>query len=68
MSVLVILLSAGASILSVRSGLVTAVDQLAGALGWTAKARGQATGYATSSPEFVALVAAGLSRVWEAGL
>lgn len=68
MSVLVMVLSAGAIILCVRYGLVNAIDQLAGALGWTAKARGQATGYATSSPEFVALVAAGLSGVWEAGL
>ena len=68
MSLLVMLLSAGAIILLVRFGLVAGLDQLAGALNWSPKLRGQATGYATSAPEFVCLVAAGLAGVWEAGL
>ena len=68
MSVLTMILCAAAIILLVRFGLVRGLDQLAAALNWTPKARGQATGYATSSPEFVALVAAGLAGVWEAGL
>ncbi len=68
MSMIVMLLSAGAIILFVRYGLVSGIDQLAKALNWNPKLRGQATGYATSAPEFVTLVAAGLAGVWEAGL
>ncbi len=68
MSILIMILCAGAIIALVRYGLVRGLDLLAGALNWTPKTRGQATGYATSSPEFVALVAAGLAGVWEAGL
>ena len=37
-------------------------------MNWSAKTRGQVTGYATSVPEFVCLVAAGLAGVWTAGL
>ena len=68
MSILIMILCAAAIIALVRYGLVRGLDQLAGALKWSPKVRGQATGYATSSPEFVALVAAGLAGVWEAGL
>jgi Ca2+/Na+ antiporter len=67
-SILVMILSAAAIIAFVKYGLVAAIDQLAGALGWSSKARGQATGFATSAPELVALIAAGLSGVWDAGL
>jgi Ca2+/Na+ antiporter len=62
------LLSAAAIIALVRFGLLSGLNQLAGALRWTAKLRGQATGYATSAPELVTLVAAGLAGVWEVGL
>jgi len=62
------LLSAAAIIALVRFGLISGLDHLAGALRWTAKLRGQATGYATSAPELVTLVAAGLAGVWEVGL
>lgn len=62
------ILSAAAIVVFVKYGLVVAIGQLAGALGWSAKARGQATGFATSAPELVTLIAAGLSGVWEAGL
>ena len=68
MSVLLMLVSAAVIILAVRYGLLKGLDHLGGALNWSAKARGQATGYATSVPEFVCLVAAGLAGVWEAGL
>ena len=68
MSLLSMLLSAAAIIALVRFGLISGLDHLAGALRWTAKVRGQATGYATSAPELVTLVAAGLAGVWDAGL
>lgn len=68
MSLLIMLLSAAAIIALVRFGLISGLDHLAGALQWTAKLRGQATGYATSAPELVTLVAAGLAGVWEVGL
>ncbi len=68
MSVLLMIVSAAFIILAVRFGLLRGLDQLGAALSWSAKARGQATGYATSVPEFVCLVAAGLAGVWEAGL
>jgi Ca2+/Na+ antiporter len=68
MSFLVMLLSAAAIIGLVRFGLLAGLGQLAGALGWGAKLRGQATGYATSAPELVTLVAAGLAGVWDVGL
>lgn len=62
------LVSAAAIILFVRFGLLRGIDNIANALCWTAKVRGQVTGYATSVPECVCLVAAGLAGVWEAGL
>jgi Ca2+/Na+ antiporter len=68
MSFVVMLLCAGAIILVVKYGLIAGLDQLAGALKWSAKTRGQATGLATSAPELVCLVAAGLAGVWDAGL
>ncbi len=68
MSVVVMLVSAAVIIALVKFGLVKGLDLLAGALKWSPKTRGQVTGYATSAPEFVVLVAAGLSGVWEAGL
>ncbi len=68
MSILVMLLSAAVIIALVKYGLVAGLEQLANALNWTPKTRGQATGYATSAPELVALVAAGLAGVWDAGL
>jgi Ca2+/Na+ antiporter len=68
MALLIMLISAAAIIVLVRFGLITGLDHLAGALQWGAKLRGQATGYATSTPELVTLVAAGLAGVWDAGL
>lgn len=68
MAFLIMLVSAAAIIGLVRFGLIAGLDQLAGALRWTAKVRGQTTGYATSAPELVTLVAAGLAGVWDAGL
>jgi Ca2+/Na+ antiporter len=68
MSVLVMVISAASIILLVRYGLLRGIDNIANAMNWSAKARGQVTGYATSVPEFVCLVSAGLAGVWEAGL
>lgn len=60
--------SAGAIVASVKFGLLRGIDHVANAMNWSAKARGQVTGYATSVPELVCLVSAGLAGVWEAGL
>jgi len=68
MDVLIMLGSAAAIVLLVKFGLLRGIDNIASAMQWSAKARGQATGYATSVPELVCLVSAGLAGVWEAGL
>jgi Ca2+/Na+ antiporter len=68
MSALIMILTAALIIVVVRNGLVAGIRLIADALDWSPKARGQATGFATSAPELVCLVAAGLSGVWEAGL
>ena len=68
MSALVMIVSAAAIILLVKFGLLRGIDNIANAMNWSAKARGQVTGYATSVPELVCLVSAGLAGVWEAGL
>lgn len=68
MSALIMIVSAAAIILAVKYGLLQGIDHIAGAMKWSSKTRGQLTGYATSVPEFVCLVAAGLAGVWEAGL
>jgi len=68
MPIFIMLISAFSIIGIVKYGLVPGIDRLSLALGWSLKARGKATGYATSVPELVTLVAAGLSGVWDAGL
>jgi len=68
MSAFTMIVSAAAIILFVKYGLLRGIDQIAGAMKWSAKARGQLTGYATSVPELVCLVSAGLAGVWTAGL
>ena len=68
MSIVVMVISAAAIIALVKFGLVKGLDHISLALSWSAKARGQAMGYATSAPEFVTLGAAGLAGVWDAGL
>jgi Ca2+/Na+ antiporter len=68
MSAVIMIVSAAAIVLCVKFGLLRGVDQIANALNWSAKTRGQVTGYATSVPELVCLVSAGLAGVWEAGL
>jgi Ca2+/Na+ antiporter len=68
MSALVMILWTAVILVVVKYGLITGLERVALALGWSAKARGQATGFATSAPELVVLTAAGLSGVWEAGL
>lgn len=68
MSVLTMIVSAALIISLVKHGLLRGIDHIASALNWSPKTRGQVTGYATSVPELVCLVAAGLAGVWEAGL
>ncbi len=68
MSALIMIASASAIIVIVKYGLLRGLDHVSGAMKWSAKARGQVTGYATSVPELVCLVSAGLAGVWEAGL
>ena len=68
MPIAIMLISSVAIIGLVKYGLVPGIDRVSAAWGWSAKARGKATGYATSVPELVTLVAAGLSGVWDAGL
>ena len=68
MAALIMVCSAALIVLFVKFGLLRGIDDIAGALGWSPKARGQMIGYATSVPELVCLAAAGLSGVWEAGL
>ena len=60
--------TAAVIIVLVRFGLLKGIDQIANSLKWSAKARGQITGYATSVPELVCITSAGLSGVWQAGL
>lgn len=62
------IVSALAIIFCVKYGLLRGIDLIADALRWSPKMRGQITGYATSIPEFVCLVSAGLAGVWQAGL
>ncbi len=68
MAALIMIVSAAAIILFVKYGLLKGIDNIASSMNWSAKARGQVTGYATSVPELVCLTAAGLAGVWEAGL
>ncbi len=68
MPIVIMLFSSVAIIALVKYGLVPGIDRVSAAWGWSLKARGKATGYATSVPELVTLVAAGLSGVWDAGL
>lgn len=68
MPVIYMITSAVIIILCVRLGLLRSIDHIANAMRWGPKTRGQLTGYATSVPEFVCLVSAGLAGVWEAGL
>ena len=68
MPIVIMLVSAFSIIGLVKYGLVPGIDRASASMGWSLKARGKATGYATSVPELVTLVAAGLSGVWEAGL
>lgn len=68
MSAVIMIVSAIAIILIVKYGLLRGIDHIAAAMNWNAKTRGKITGYATSVPELVCLVSAGLAGVWQAGL
>ncbi|MEL6110004.1 MAG: hypothetical protein AAFU85_28665 [Planctomycetota bacterium] len=68
MSAVIMIVSASAIIFSVKYGLLRGIHEVANAMRWSAKTRGQLTGYATSVPELVCLVSAGIAGVWDAGL
>jgi len=68
MAILTMIVTAALIILAVKYGLLRGLDYIAASMNWSAKARGQITGFATSVPELACLVAAGLAGVWEAGL
>lgn len=51
MSALYMIISAAFIILCVKLGLLRASDNVAGAMQWSPKLRGQVTGYATSVPD-----------------
>ncbi|MEO1525555.1 MAG: hypothetical protein AAFX06_08960 [Planctomycetota bacterium] len=68
MSAVIMIVSAAAIIFSVKYGLLRGIHEVANAMRWSAKTRGQLTGYATSVPELVCLVSAGIAGVWDAGL
>ena len=68
MSAVIMIVSAAAIIFSVKYGLLRGIHEVANAMQWSAKTRGQLTGYATSVPELVCLVSAGIAGVWDAGL
>lgn len=68
MAALIMVVTVVLIIVAVRYGLLAGIDHLAMALDWGPKVRGQITGLATSSPELVCLVAAGVAGVWEVGL
>jgi Ca2+/Na+ antiporter len=67
-AIFTMLLTAALIILAVKYGLLRGIELIADSMNWSAKARGQVTGFATSIPELVCLVAAGLAGVWEVGL
>lgn len=68
MAILTMIVTAALIILAVKYGLLRGIETIANSLNWSAKTRGQVTGFATSIPELVCLVAAGLAGVWDAGL
>ena len=55
-------------LVTVQKGLCKGIDHLALGLNWSPKVRGQVTGFATSIPEFAALLSTALAGVWTAGL
>ena len=68
MDIIILIASIGTVLITVQKGLCRGIDHLAQALNWTPKVRGQVTGFATSIPEFAALLSTAIAGVWTAGL
>jgi Ca2+/Na+ antiporter len=68
MDVIILVVSIVIVLITVQKGLCRGIDNLALALNWSPKTRGQVTGFATSIPEFAALISTALNGVWAAGL
>ena len=68
MDVIFLIVSIVTVLVTVQKGLCRGIDHLALALSWSPKTRGQVTGFATSIPEFAALISTALAGVWTAGL
>ena len=65
---LILIVSAGAIVASVRYLLVPGIGRIGAVLKFSAKVRGQMIGYATSVPEFTVLTAGALNGVFSAGM
>ena len=68
MDVIILVVSIVTVLITVQKGLCRGIDHLSLALRWSPKIRGQVTGFATSIPEFAALISTALAGVWTAGL
>ncbi|HIG53157.1 MAG TPA: hypothetical protein EYQ18_04065 [Candidatus Handelsmanbacteria bacterium] len=68
MDAIILVVSIFTVLITVQKGLCRGIDHLASALSWSPKVRGQVTGFATSIPEFAALISTALNGVWAAGL
>ena len=68
MDIIILVASITAVLVTVQKGLCRGIDHLALALNWSPKIRGQVTGFATSIPEFAALLSTAIAGVWTAGL
>ena len=68
MDVIILVVSIVTVLITVQKGLCRGIDHLSLALSWSPKIRGQVTGFATSIPEFAALISTALAGVWTAGL
>ena len=68
MDVIILVVSIVTVLITVQKGLCRGIAHLSLALRWSPKIRGQVTGFATSIPEFAALISTALAGVWTAGL
>ncbi|TGG79466.1 MAG: hypothetical protein ERJ69_06875 [Aphanocapsa feldmannii 288cV] len=62
-----LLIAISITVASVRWLMVSGIQQLSDSLGWSAKAKGQLIGFATSLPELVVVLAAAWAGVFSAG-
>jgi len=64
---LILVLCSLITVFAVRMLVMTGIASISNYFGFTSKTRGQIIGYTTSLPEFVIVIAAGLSGVFDAG-